>query len=168
MVFTKINTFFSQEEILFSVFKAKDKTQSTTEFALTPAAVEHIVKFWVDTNGCHNFNRRWSVSTNLWTKQQQLTNLKIVSWFEIFSRPFFLVLSTYTIFANGLCIVSKMATFLKSRGVKLFVIHNGAKSRVLLLHQIWIINYYVKCLSENLSNENKNTGVSREIVIQNY
>ena len=56
-----------------------------------------------------------------------------MSWFEIFSRPFFLVLSTYTIFAHGLCIVSKMATFLKSKGVKLLVIHNGAKSPVLLL-----------------------------------
>ena len=59
-----------------------------------------------------------------------------MSGFEIFSRPFFLVLSTYAIFAQGLCIVSKMATFLKSKGVKLFVIHNGAKS--------WVLFYSVK------------------------
>ena len=39
-------------------------------------------------------------------------------------------------------------------------------SRV-LLHQIWIVNYYVKCLSDDLSNDNKNTGVSREVILQN-
>ena len=35
-------------------------------------------------------------------------------------------------------------------------------SRVLLLCQIWIVNYYVKCLSDNLSKKNKNTDFSRE------
>ena len=40
------------------------------------------------------------------------------------------------------------------------------KSGVLLLRQIWIVNYYVKCSSDNLSNENKNTGVSREMIFQ--
>ena len=35
-----------------------------------------------------------------------------------------------------------------------------AMSRVFLLHQLWIVNYYVKSLSNNLSNENINTGVS--------
>ena len=33
-------------------------------------------------------------------------------------------------------------------------------SRVVLLHQIWIVNYYVK----NSRNDNKKTGVSRKIV----
>ena len=39
-------------------------------------------------------------------------------------------------------------------------------SRVLLVRQIWIVNFYVKCSSHNLSNENKNTGVSREVIYQ--
>ena len=39
-------------------------------------------------------------------------------------------------------------------------------SRVLLLCQIWIVNYYIKCLPDNLSNENKNTGVFREMIFQ--
>jgi len=39
-------------------------------------------------------------------------------------------------------------------------------SQVLLLRQIRIVNYYVKCSSDNLINENKNTGVSREIMFQ--
>ena len=42
----------------------------------------------------------------------------------------------------------------------------GAKSRVFLLRQIWIVNYYVKSSSNNLSNENINTSVSREIIFQ--
>ena len=33
-------------------------------------------------------------------------------------------------------------------------------SRVFLLRQLWIVNYYIKSLSINLSNENINTGVS--------
>ena len=33
-------------------------------------------------------------------------------------------------------------------------------SKVFLQYQIWIVNYYVKSLSKNLSNENVNTGVS--------
>ena len=28
------------------------------------------------------------------------------------------------------------------------------------------MNYYVKCLSDNLSNKNKNSGVSREMILQ--
>ena len=32
--------------------------------------------------------------------------------------------------------------------------------------KLWIVNYYVKCQSDNLSNENTNTGVSREIILQ--
>ena len=57
--------------------------------------------------------------------------------------------------------------------------HNGFKSIlkdhtnnfhthswVLLFRQIWIVNYYVKCLSDNLSNnENKNNCGSRKIDI---
>ena len=39
-------------------------------------------------------------------------------------------------------------------------------SRVFLLGQLWIVNYYVKSLSNNLSNENIKTGVSREIIFQ--
>ena len=35
-------------------------------------------------------------------------------------------------------------------------------SLVLLLRQVWIINYYGKCSSDNLSIEIKNTDVSRE------
>ena len=41
------------------------------------------------------------------------------------------------------------------------------KSRVFLLRQLWIVNYYVKSLSNNLRNENINTGISREIILQN-
>ena len=37
---------------------------------------------------------------------------------------------------------------------------------VLLLPQIWIVNYYVKCSSDKLSNVNKNTGLSREMIFQ--
>ena len=42
------------------------------------------------------------------------------------------------------------------------VIHNIQQiiSRVYLLRQLWIINYYVKSLSNNLSNENIKTGLS--------
>ena len=36
------------------------------------------------------------------------------------------------------------------------------------LRQIWIVNYYVKRSSDNLSNENKNTGVSSEKIFQKY
>ena len=39
-------------------------------------------------------------------------------------------------------------------------------SRVLLLHQIRVVNYYIKCSSDNLSNENKITGVSGEMILQ--
>jgi hypothetical protein len=39
-------------------------------------------------------------------------------------------------------------------------------SRVLALRQIWIVNYHVKCSSDNLINDNKNTGVSREMIFQ--
>ena len=35
---------------------------------------------------------------------------------------------------------------------------------VLLLRQTWIVNYYVKCSSDNLSNENKNSGVTSKPV----
>ena len=40
-------------------------------------------------------------------------------------------------------------------------------SWVLLLRQIWTVNYYVKCFSDNLSNENKNTGVSGKWFFKN-
>ena len=40
-------------------------------------------------------------------------------------------------------------------------------SRVFLLRQLWTVNYYVKSSSNNLSNENIKTGVSREIIFQN-
>ena len=39
-------------------------------------------------------------------------------------------------------------------------------SRVFLLSQLWIVNYYVKSSSNNLSNENIKTGVSREMIFQ--
>ena len=63
----------------------------------------------------------------------------------------------------------------KSR--KYFVKSNGRQEvknrRVFLLHQLWIVNYSVKSSSNNLSNENINTGVSvvfktkRELKCQN-
>ena len=40
------------------------------------------------------------------------------------------------------------------------------KSRVFLLHQLWMINYYVKIPSNILSNENIKIGVSREKMLQ--
>ena len=39
-------------------------------------------------------------------------------------------------------------------------------SRGFLLRQLCILKYYVKSLSNNLSNENINTGVSREMIFQ--
>ena len=39
-------------------------------------------------------------------------------------------------------------------------------SRVFLQRQLWIVNYYIKSLSNNLSNENIKTGVSREMIFQ--
>ena len=39
-------------------------------------------------------------------------------------------------------------------------------NQVLLLRQIWIVNHYFKCLSDNLSIEKKHTGVSREMLFQ--
>ena len=42
----------------------------------------------------------------------------------------------------------------------------GIYSRGFLQRQLWMVNYYVKCLSNNLSNENINTGVSREMIFQ--
>ena len=44
--------------------------------------------------------------------------------------------------------------------LKLELYHAVKKSRVFLLPQLWIINYCVKSSSNNLSNENVNTGVS--------
>ena len=41
-------------------------------------------------------------------------------------------------------------------------------SRALLLRQIWIVNYYVKCWSDYLSNENINTGVFSETIFHKY
>ena len=38
-------------------------------------------------------------------------------------------------------------------------------SRVFLLRQLWIINYYFKSSSNDLSNEDINTGVSREMIV---
>ena len=38
--------------------------------------------------------------------------------------------------------------------------------RVFLLRQLWIVNCYVKSLSNNLSNEVIKTGVSRKIIFQ--
>ena len=53
--------------------------------------------------------------------------------------------------------VSKFAMVATDR---LFLLQTNR--RVLPLCQIWII----KCLSDNLSKEKKNTGVSREMIIQ--
>ena len=39
-------------------------------------------------------------------------------------------------------------------------------SRVFLLCQIWIVNYNIKSLSNNLSNETIKTGVSREMIFE--
>ena len=40
------------------------------------------------------------------------------------------------------------------------------KSRVVLPRPIWMVNYYVKSFSNNLSNENIKTGVSRKMILQ--
>ena len=40
------------------------------------------------------------------------------------------------------------------------------KSRVFLLRQLWIINYYVKSSLSNVNDESINTGVSREMIFQ--
>ena len=42
------------------------------------------------------------------------------------------------------------------------------KSRVFLQCQLWIVNYYVKNSSNNLSNENIKTGASREMIFQKF
>ena len=39
-------------------------------------------------------------------------------------------------------------------------------SQVFLLCQLWIVNYCLKSLSNNLSNKNINTGITREMVFQ--
>ena len=39
-------------------------------------------------------------------------------------------------------------------------------SQDFLLHQLWIINYYVKCLSKNLSNENKHWCFQRNDILK--
>ena len=39
-------------------------------------------------------------------------------------------------------------------------------SRIFLQRQLWMVNYYVKISSNNLSNENIKTGVSREMILQ--
>ena len=46
------------------------------------------------------------------------------------------------------------------------LIIESVKSRVFLLRQLWIVNYYLKSSSSNLSNENTKTGVSREMIFQ--
>ena len=38
--------------------------------------------------------------------------------------------------------------------------------RVFLQRQLWIINYYIKTSPNDLSNENRHSGVSREIIFQ--
>ena len=50
-------------------------------------------------------------------------------------------------------------TSLTVHSVCFFLALNG-KSRVFLQRQIWIVNYYIRSQSKNLSNENINTGVS--------
>ena len=44
--------------------------------------------------------------------------------------------------------------------------HTKDNCRVFLLRQSWIINYYVKSLSNNLSNKNTMTCVSRKMIFQ--
>jgi hypothetical protein len=39
-------------------------------------------------------------------------------------------------------------------------------SQGFLLRQLWIVNYSVKCQSNNLSNENINTDISKEMIFQ--
>ena len=43
---------------------------------------------------------------------------------------------------------------------------DGDISRVFLLRQLWIVNYYVKSSSNNLSNKNKTLCVSKEMILQ--
>ena len=40
-------------------------------------------------------------------------------------------------------------------------------SKVFLVHQLWIVNYCVKCSPNNLCNENINTGVSGKWYFKN-
>ena len=51
-----------------------------------------------------------------------------------------------------------------------FFVHNQLFyryiSKVFLICQIWIVDYYVKSSENNLSNENIKTGVSREMIFQ--
>ena len=54
----------------------------------------------------------------------------------------------------------------KRRVVVVMIFSISYISRVFLQHQLWIVNYYVKSLSNILSNENIKTVGSREIIIQ--
>ena len=46
-------------------------------------------------------------------------------------------------------------------------LNNKTCSQILLLRQIWTVNYYVIWLSNNLGKEKINTGISREIYFKN-
>ena len=63
----------------------------------------------------------------------------------------------------------KINTFVTSE-MKYYVfdvaIYCWAFSRVFLLRQLLIVNYFVQSSSNNLSNENIKTGVSREMMFQ--
>ena len=67
----------------------------------------------------------------------------------------------------------RLLVLLTFYGIVITLLHIGEPScgvedisRVFLLRQIVIINYYVKSLSNNLSNENIKTGVSTEMILQ--
>jgi hypothetical protein len=60
----------------------------------------------------------------------------------------------------ALCMVSIQERVVMVRVWYLF--SGSSMSRVFLLRQLWIVNYYIKSSSNNLSNENIKTGVFPE------
>ena len=46
------------------------------------------------------------------------------------------------------------------------MVKKNEKLAVFLQRQLWIVNYYIKSLPNNLRNKNIKTGVSREMIFQ--
>ena len=58
--------------------------------------------------------------------------------------------------------------YILSKKLTHILFQNGAINplAVFLQRQLWIVNYYVKSVSTNLSNESIKTSVSREMLLQ--
>ena len=75
------------------------------------------------------------------------------------------------IFANVLILIGKLHNLNDASDMSCFVPFSNAQtklkhiSRVFLQRQLWIVNYYMKRISNNFSDEKIKTGVSREIHI---